>query len=135
MGIRSHAKETLFGFLLYFYYLNTDSFAPKNKKPSQVKLLLLIYVREILQIDQIYEDRFVLFLLDLLDEFAPILQEWVSLDDNKSFMQIARENWESFVENKTRVQILAQIGGEDMVWFRGFLKNITYYNKRFLIPK
>ena len=43
------------------------------------------------------------------------------------------------IENKKAVasdeELIKKITGEDIIRFKGFLKNITYYNKRFLIPK
>jgi hypothetical protein len=45
------------------------------------------------------------------------------------------ENWLAFTKDKGQEEIMKKSNGEDFVWFTWFLKNITYYNKRFLIPK
>ncbi len=41
----------------------------------------------------------------------------------------------SFIEKRDGQQVMTEIVGEDIIWFRSYLKNITYYNKRYLIPK
>jgi hypothetical protein len=45
------------------------------------------------------------------------------------------DNWIAFTQGKQEDEIMKKCDGEDFVWFAWFLKNITYYNKRFLIPK
>jgi hypothetical protein len=45
------------------------------------------------------------------------------------------ENWMNFTGNKTLDEITKRCSTEDFIRFTWFLKNITYYNKRFLIPK
>jgi hypothetical protein len=45
------------------------------------------------------------------------------------------ESREFIIENKNKEEIKKKIIGEDIVRLRWYLKNITYYNKRFLIPK
>jgi hypothetical protein len=45
------------------------------------------------------------------------------------------ENWLHFINNKNKEEILNNTTSEDIIRLKWFLKNITYYNKRFLIPK
>lgn len=141
-------KESLFGFMLYYQYVNdltlreckkSNKNTSKNKKVTpkdyRADLLLLIYLRDVLQIGIEHEHTFKALLYTIIEEFSAILREWVFLDDNKDFMAIVLENWYGFVDQKTEAELWPQLSGEDIVWFRGVLKNITYYNKRFLIPK
>ncbi len=148
LWILSGIKETLFGFMLYYSYiydLNHRDILPSKKysnkaisvqrKNYREDLLLLVYIREVLYIGKEHEGVFKEVLGDILHEFLDILRAWISLDDNKSFMKIVLNNWQAFVSQYGASSIWSSISGEDVVWFRGLLKNISYYNKRFLIPK
>jgi hypothetical protein len=66
-------------------------------------------------------------------EFHDILKLWIEIDDNKQFFKIWSANWVKFTKGKE--DIYKEISGEDVLWFKWFLKNITYYNKRYLMPK
>jgi hypothetical protein len=46
-----------------------------------------------------------------------------------------KDNRTTFTDDKNKADILKTIIWEDIIWFRWFLKNVTYYNKRFLIPR
>lgn len=129
----------------YIYDLNHRDILPSKKysnkaisvqrKNYREDLLLLVYIREVLYIGKEHEGVFKEVLGDILHEFLDILRAWISLDDNKSFMKIVLNNWQAFVSQYGASSIWSSISGEDVVWFRGLLKNISYYNKRFLIPK
>jgi hypothetical protein len=41
----------------------------------------------------------------------------------------------SYIEQRADEQITTEIMWEDVIWFRGYVKTITYYNKRYVIPK
>jgi hypothetical protein len=69
------------------------------------------------------------------DTFQEIITQWIWLDDNKEYLRIAMENRLTFTESKTVEDITKKCSTEDFIRFTWFLKNITYYNKRFLIPK
>jgi len=133
MWIFSTSKETLFGFLMYFFFVKQS--AIEQKKSMNEDLLLDLYVREVLQIAEEFRVKWKLILLELLESYSDVLSHWVSLDDNLQFMSMVFENWQNFVEKKNSVAFWEAISGEDVIWFRWFLKNLTYYNKRFLIPK
>jgi len=133
MWILSTSKETLFGFLLYFYFVKQS--AIEQKKSMNEEFLLDLYVREVLQIAEEFRVKWKLIVLELLESYSDVLSHWVSLDDNLPFMTIVFENRQNFVEKKSSVAFWEAISGEDVIWFRWFLKNLTYYNKRFLIPK
>jgi hypothetical protein len=45
------------------------------------------------------------------------------------------DNRTAFTKDKQSDEIMKKCNGEDFVRLAWFLKNITYYNKRFLIPK
>lgn len=125
-------RETFFWLALLFVYLEQDK---RSLSHGKNEILLMIYVRDILGIKIKKADQVFKVMIEIINEVMPILKLWISLDDNKSFFALIARNWDSFSAEKSEEQLLASFSGEDLVWFRGLLKNIAYYNKRFLIPR
>ena len=125
-------RETFFGLALLFVYLEQKEKAPSREKNE---ILLMVYVRDILGIKIKKADQVFKVMVETIEELKPILQLWISLDDNKGFFDLIAKNWDPFCAEKTEDQLLASFSGEDLVWFRGLLKNIAYYNKRFVMPR
>ena len=125
-------RETFFGLALLFVYLEQKEKAPS---PQKNEILLMVYVRDILGIKIKKADQVFKIMVETIEELKPILKLWISLDDNKGFFDLIAKNWASFCAEKTEDQLLASFSGEDLVWFRGLLKNIAYYNKRFVMPR
>ena len=125
-------RETFFGLALLFVYLEQKEKAPSREKNE---ILLMVYVRDILGIKIKKADQVFKIMVETIEELKPILKLWISLDDNKGFFDLIAKNWDSFCAEKTEDQLLASFSGEDLVWFRGLLKNIAYYNKRFVMPR
>ena len=67
--------------------------------------------------------------------YHPLLELWIQLDDNLQYFALGAQNRTKFIDKKNSEQIAADISGEDVVRCRGFLKSITYYNKRIVRPK
>lgn len=72
---------------------------------------------------------------EIFEEHKAIIKEFSYIDDNKDFLRMGEENRERFTKQKTEDEIEKQLVGEDYIRFKWYLKNITYYNKRFFIPK
>ena len=125
-------RETFFGLALLFVYLEQKEKASSREKNE---ILLMVYVRDILGIKIKKADQVFKVMIDTIEELKPILKLWISLDDNKGFFDLIAKNWDSFCAEETEDQLLASFSGEDLVWFRGLLKNIAYYNKRFVMPR
>ena len=125
-------RETFFGLALLFVYLEQKEKAPS---PEKNEILLMVYVRDILGIKIKKADQVFKVMVDTIEELKSILKLWISLDDNKGFFDLIAKNWDSFSTEKSEEQLLASFSGEDLVWFRGLLKNIAYYNKRFVMPR
>lgn len=125
-------RETFFWLALLFVYLEQKEKAPSREKNE---ILLMVYVRDILGIKIKKADQVFKVMVDTIEELKSILKLWISLDDNKGFFDLIAKNWDSFCAEKTEDQLLASFSGEDLVWFRGLLKNIAYYNKRFVMPR
>ena len=132
LGILAQIRETLWGFLLYRAFLQSQA---NSKRNVQLDLLNKIYIQEILHLDEYYFKKFLQVIDRVAGTFQDIIQQRLELDDNKEYFRIAMDNWIPFTQNKSVEEIVKKCSGEDFVWFAWFLKNITYYNKRFLIPK
>ena len=132
LALFGSVRETFFGLALLFVYLEQKEKAPSREKNE---ILLMVYVRDILGIKIKKADQVFKVMVETIEELKPILQLWISLDDNKAFFDLIAKNWDSFCAEKTEDQLLASFSGEDLVWFRGLLKNIAYYNKRFVMPR
>lgn len=131
LGIFATIRETLFGFLIYLTYIRDES----GDKKANAALLLKLYVQDILNIDEYYHAKIIAIIDDLQADFNEIIKHRIEIDDNKDYLKIGYENRMSFANGKTLEDIKKKIISEDIIRFKGFLKNITYYNKRFLMPQ
>ena len=125
-------RETLFWFVLLYAYLNKEE---KKIIRDKAPMLILLYAKDILLSDifwvweQVYDA-----LYQTVMELQPLLELWCWLDDNVQFFELFVKNWKSYISKKRVDTLYKDLSIDDIVWFRGLLKNITYYNKRFVIP-
>jgi len=140
LWIIAFLRETVFGFLLYIVFLEKEEknkYKDKQKQNEQNLMLLLlkiIYVKDVLHVSDVYLDRVIKIIDSVKDDCYDLFDERLKIDDNFDFMKIALENWVWFVGSMESDGVYKTVVGEDIIWFRWFLKNITYYNKRFLVP-
>lgn len=127
-GIISSMMETLPWFLLYTTYLEKNWGNDIN-----LDTIFEIYCIDVLNITKKYSKKLKKIILIMLSEFHDILDLRISLDDNWAYFNVALSNRKEFI--KWKEDIYKSVSGEDVLWFKWFLKNITYYNKRYLIPK
>lgn len=132
LAIMGTARETLFGLMLLFMYLEQQT---KKLPTEKNEFLLMLYVGEILGIKTKKAPEVFEALYETFAELKPILELWIGLDDNPAFFDLIAKNWKVFVGKKSESQLMSSFSGEDLLWFRGMLKNISYYNKRFVIPR
>jgi hypothetical protein len=104
----------------------------KGKSVSHTDLMIPLFFGEILGIDVSLKPAFQKLVEQLLREFDVALTMFAEFDDNKMFFSLLWENWKDFIKGKTSAQVI--LSAEDLLWLRGTLKHITYYNKRYLIP-
>jgi hypothetical protein len=125
-------RETLFWFVLLYTYLNKEE---KKTIRDKAPMLILLYAKDILLTDifwvweQVYDA-----LYQTVMELQPLLELWCWLDDNVQFFELFVKNWKSYITKKSVDTLYKDLSIDYIVWFRGLLKNITYYNKRFVIP-
>lgn len=121
-------RETLLGLLLYIKFLE------KQNKKNNIESLIKIYIQDIINIQTQHKQVFQDIINWLLNKFWNILQKRISIDDNKEVFELLSTNRTKFIENKTPEDIVKSINWEDIIRFKWFLKNINYYNKRFVMP-
>jgi len=112
LGIFAFVRETLFGFILYLTYLQTQE--TKTKKIHK-DLLMKIYIRHILFLDEYYDEKISKIIEDVMDTFQEILIQRISLDDNQDYLKIALDNWLQFTSGKA--DLYKKCAGEDYLWF------------------
>ena len=125
-------RETLLWLALLLVYLkkkNTKWVIDKNG------LLQLLYVREVLMFQNTRKEEWVYnALFDTIKELEPLLEIWCWLDDNQQFFDLFERNWKSYIDSHKIQDLYKDLSIDDIVRFRWLLKNITYYNKRYIIP-
>jgi hypothetical protein len=114
LGILSHIRETLRGFLLYRAFLQSQATAKHDVK---VTLLTNIYIQEVLHLDGYYLKKVIQVIDRVADTFQDIIQLRLELDDNKEYFRIGMENWLAFTKDKGQEEIMKKSNGEDFVWF------------------
>lgn len=126
-------RETLFWFLLYYKYLSIQE--KINWVDLHLDTLKKIYIYDIVWISQDYYYLVEYIINQLVYDYDDMLNKWISIDDNSSYMDFWYRNWSEFSGSKNYDSIMWEVSWEDVIWFRGFLKNITFYNSRYLIPR
>ena len=125
-------RETLLWLALLVVYLkkkDTKFVADKNG------LLQLLYVREILMFQNTKKEEWVFnALYETIKEMEPLLEIWCGLDDNKQFFDLFEKNWKTYIDSHKIQHLYRDLSIDDIVRYRWLLKNITYYNKRYIIP-
>ena len=124
-------RETLFGIALLMHYLSKKS----KKLQTLVLPLRLYYFRDIVNLNLPMNSSFFSKFQKLLWEYTVFFDLWIQLDDNQEFLEILVKNIKKIFEKSPDANIVKNFTGDDRVWFKGALKNISYYNKRYLIPR
>lgn len=133
IGIIASLRETILGFLLFYYFLQQES-SDTGEKPS-FQALKKIYCIDVLNLSEQYYRYFDGMIEHLIITYHSLFDPRINLDDNTSFLAIGVANRKSYSKGKATDQLATDLSGDDVVRFRGFLKSITYYNKRYIIPK
>jgi predicted ATPase len=124
----AQCRESLLGLMLYLYYWEKN-----NIEHSDV--IIELYITEILHM----ADHYVLPVSEIIKElyvnYYNLIEQRTALDDNQKYMQLAVTNRNKFTKWLEKTQIKNNLIGEDIMRLRWFLKNISYYNKRFVIPQ
>jgi len=118
---------------LYLTYLKDEEYSQHIN--IYTSFIIKLYIQDILHIDEQYHKPLIHIIELLQTDMHHMLKHWIQIDDNKEYLKIGYNNWIQYIEKKTLETIKKQIISEDIIRFKGFLKNISYYNKRFLMPQ
>lgn len=133
LWILAGLRETLFGYLLYYtHLLAQEATAGISYKLHALKK---IYILDVLNISEHHFTPISAIIEQMVIRYHPLLTQWISLDDNKGFFNVWANNRMRYSEQYTEDKLALESAGEDIVWLRGYLKAISYYNKRYLLPK
>ena len=127
VGIFSFFRETL------FWYFLTKAYFDKHKVANQ-DIFLKIYLIDIIWITDEYLSKVANLLENIYQKHKNILMAWIEIDENKWFLKLGEKSRNHFIKEKTENEIISSISWEDINWLRWFLKNIVYYNKRYILP-
>ena len=130
-------RETLFGFLIYYRYLQNVQEQDNEKTKYNLTLLKKTYILHILNRDSSLFTVWSRLIDMLLEQFWLAFSIFVELDDNKEFFSILKENRMEFLKKlwkKSELEKENSFSIEDFLRLRWVLKHITYYNKRYFIP-
>ena len=122
----------MFGFCFYYYALSTG--LKDDQRSVSLPLLKQLFLLEMIGIDpSLYP--VVSDLLDaLIKEFDLMFSLLSTLDDNPKFFELLVYNWKDFISHKEQLST-SSFSVEDILWLRGVFKHISYYNKRYVVPK
>lgn len=134
LGMCALIKDTVFGLYLYTAYIQKQTNSDPDVDKIDLVALYRLYCTDILHLSEEFVADVSLLLKKVYKTYSEVLADRVQVDDNEEFLKLAYENRQIFTKNKQVEDILHDISGEDIVWFKGFLKNISYYNKRYIIP-
>lgn len=130
-GVLANIKETIFGFLLLIQ--NIISKQKSKKSDYRIDSLISIYITEILFVPMDLVEDMTDIIYGLYTRYKDILEVWIDIDDNKYFLDVGTDCRVIYVSKEKN--IFGTLKGEDMLWFRWYLKNVSYYNKRYIVPK
>lgn len=131
-GILATMRETLMWFYMYCAYVKTQ--ASIKNIDSHIDSIMKFYVLDVLNISDEYLNPIMQSLNTLSDRYNDIIEMMNGIDDNGWYLQIARDNRVQYCHKKKTDEIFGWLSWEDIIWFRWFLKTLSYYNKRYVIP-
>lgn len=132
-SLLSVLRETLFGLLLFIFYIK--SLEEVHQKDYHSTILFYLYCRDILGIDDSLVASYTEWMDSLLHYYNNLFHLWINLDDNQWYLSIWSNNWINRSQNNIDTIIHEELAREDSIRRMWYLKNITYYNKRYLIPE
>ncbi len=131
LHIFSTLKETFFGLLLYVKYVISQEHA--HQKNYHSRQLIELYCSVVLAGNHEMKDMFVEEIYHMLDRHVDVLDIWILLDDNQDYMYVGFNNRVSLPHDTTDIHE-HHISQEDTIRLLWYLKHITYYNRRMLMP-
>lgn len=128
MHIFADLRDTLFAVCILARYLL--SLSSKSKIDLMIDDVTQLYISDVIMIDNVN------LLLEpikiLIDRYSYYLDLWINMDENEKYLKVFHDSRSKHLYNIYN-EIDSNVYDEDIIRFRGYLRNITYYNKRILI--
>lgn len=126
LWILSNLRETVLWIIIISSYF--------KKKGINSDILIETYILQTININTEYKKQFIKIIKLIIENYWEIITKRSEIDDNKEILELVYDNRKKFIENKNDNEIIKSISWEDIIRFRWLLKNIYYYNKRYIIP-
>lgn len=133
MWIFASLRETFFGLLLYMTHITTQK--DTTDIADHIQTLQVIYIQDILMIDKQYTSLFMLMIEYVRKRYDGLLQQRLTLDENQWYIDIWWTNRLDYATQKDQQTLVQGLRWEDIVRWRWFLKHLSYYNRRYVMPK
>lgn len=124
-------RDTLVG-ILFLIHMCLEK-QQEKKIDLQIFRLVNLYCKEVLCLTDDESDQCSKIIFDLYEQYKDLITLWVKIDDNQYFLEVGTDCRWIFLSKEGAVP--HSISTEDIMRFGGYLKHITYYNKRFIIPR
>lgn len=124
-------RDTLVG-ILFMIHMCLEK-QQQKKIDLQIYRLVTLYCKEVLCLTEEESDLMSKIIFDLYEQYKNLIGLWAKIDDNQYFLEVGTDCRWIFISKESTSQHI--INTEDVMRFWGYLKHITYYNKRFIIPK
>lgn len=128
VSIAANLRENIFWLLLLVQYLEKKQ--SNEKVDMMISKLLKIYISEVLFLEntKLIEQS----VYNILAKYDFYLNLWMWMDENDQYLKIFLDSWTAHLYNVYN-NLDDKIGYEDIIWLKGYLRNLTYYNKRVLV--
>lgn len=124
-------RETLLGMIMVLVYcMHTE---PAFFTTQRREIFLTMYMRDILLVPDSFITVIAGVLMHVCDYYHAIILEMIYIDDNAYFMWLVVESMKNHYDRNGHH--VPDYDYEEILWWRGYLKAVTYYNKRFCFPE
>lgn len=132
LGFFGQLRELLFGLLVLNHSIKKQT---NSKLWIEIEnFLKQVFVWDLLGIGASGNKAMFTALSEVEEEFKDFLDLWIGLDDNEEFLQFISKNMIKYLKKEFKHEP-PYIWSDDLIRLRGLLKNLTYYNRRFIIPE
>ncbi len=124
-------KDTLVGMIFLLHVALAKE--KKNWTSAYSDQLIALYIKDVLMLDSEFISPLSKLIYALYELYLPLIEIWITIDDNQYFIEVGVDCW--YIFSTKQEDHHRSITTEDALWFRGYLKHITYYNKRYVTPR
>lgn len=128
IGIASTLRENIFWLLLLMQFLKKKQ--SNEKVDMMIDMLLDIYTVEVLFVDDVSLIKSSIY--NTFTKYEYYLEMRIWMDENDQYLKVFLDSRVWYLYNIYN-NLNNTVWYEDIIWLKGYLRNLTYYNKRVLI--